>query len=131
MPIYIAGQEYDHAYIAGVQADEIHVAGAEYQPASDTPGTLTVTASRSSGTTTFNFSITDPDGIRSLTSATLTARDSTTANVRSDFSRTNANTFGGTDTRRNARWNSGTLSVTYVDNTSGASHTLSQTWAVS
>ena len=94
----------------------------------DRPGTLAVSVVLRGRDYNFTFSVTDPDGIRSLTSATVTARDGTNANALRDFSRSNANTFAGTDSRRNARWASGTMTVVYVDATSGQSHTLSMTW---
>ena len=97
---------------------------------SDTPGTLAVNVAVRSGRRNFVFSVADINGIRSITSATVTARDGQQASVLGDLSRTDANTFSGTDIRRNARWNSGTMSVTYVDATSGESHTLTETWAV-
>ena len=98
---------------------------------SDSPGTLAVAVRRSGRDYIFTFSVSDPDGIRSLTAATVTARsDGTQASALGDLSRSDANTFSGTDTRRNARWMSGTMSVTYVDATSGESHTLTQDWSV-
>ena len=96
----------------------------------DSPGSVSVTATRSGSNRNFAFNLTDINGIRSITSATLTASDGRTANVLSDFTRSNSNTFTGTDTRRNARWNSGTLTVTYVDATSGDSHTVVDTWSL-
>ena len=95
----------------------------------DTPGTLSVTVTQVGRNYNFVFSVADPNGIRSLTSAMVTARDGTRADVIGDFSRSDANTFAGTDSRRNARWASGTMTVTYVDATSGASRTLTQTWS--
>ena len=96
----------------------------------DSPGSVSVTASRSGRNRNFAFNLTDINGIRSVTSAMLVASDGQSDNVLSDFTRSNANTFTGTDTRRNARWNSGTLTVTYVDATSGNSHTVSDTWSL-
>lgn len=95
----------------------------------DQPGTLKVDVARQGRNYNFVFSITDPDGIRSLTAAMVTASDGTVANALGDFARTDANTFSGRDSRRNARWASGTMSVTYVDDTSGAAHTLQQAWS--
>ena len=94
----------------------------------DTPGVLAISVTRQGRNYIFTFSIGDTDGIRSVTAASLTASDGTNSNVLSDFSRRNANTFAGTDSRRNARWASGSISLTYVDATSGASHTLTNTW---
>ena len=95
----------------------------------DTPGTLSVSVTRVGRNYNFTFSVTDTDGIRSLTSATVTANDGRTADATGDFARRNANTFAGTDSRRNARWSSGSFSVVYVDNTSGQSHTLTQNFS--
>ena len=95
----------------------------------DTPGVLAVSVTLVGRNYNFTFSVTDVNGIRSLTAATVIASDGTSANVLGDFSRTNANTFSGTDARRNARWSSGTMRVTYVDAVSGASQTLTQTWS--
>ena len=129
MGIYLAGWEYAKAYVGGREFSGIQLRGQRYLE-SDSPGTLTVTASRQGGATAFALSITDPNGIRSLTSAVLTARDNQRADIIGDFSRSNANTFSGTDRRANARWRRGSLTVVYVDATSGASHTLTQTWSV-
>lgn len=129
MAIYFGGVEYGKIYIGGREFSGLQLRGQAYLE-SDTPGSLSVAVTLVGRNYNFVLSITDPDGIRSLTSATFTARDGTTANVLEDFSRSDANTFAGTDSRRNARWASGTLSVTYVDATSGASHTLTQTWSV-
>lgn len=90
----------------------------------DRPGTLSVTVSRSGQNRNFAFNVSDPDGIRSLTSATLVASDGTRSNVLGDFSRSDANTFAGTDQRRNARWNSATLTVVYVEARTGQTRTL-------
>ena len=95
----------------------------------DRPGTFSLTVTRSGRDYQFAFSVADPDGIRSLSSATVTASDGTTADALGDFSRSDANTFAGSDSRRNARWASGTMSVTYVDAASGASRTLTRTWS--
>lgn len=96
----------------------------------DRPGTLSVSVTISGRDRNFVFSVTDPDGIRALTSAVLTSSDNRTADVLGDFSRSDANTFAGTDARRNARWNSGSLGVVYVDATSGQSHTLLERFSV-
>ena len=130
MGIYFAGQEYDEIHIAGEEFSRVIFGGTEYHAPSapDVVGTLTISVTRSGRNYAFAFSVTDPNGIRSITSATLTARDDTEANIMSDFVRSDANTFQGTDTRRNARWSRGTIAVTYVDATSGASHTLTRNW---
>lgn len=94
----------------------------------DSPGTLSVAVTLSGRNYGFVFSVSDPDGIRSLTAATVTARDNTVDNVLADFARSDANTFAGSDSRRNARWASGTMTLTYVDAKSGESRTLTQNW---
>ena len=129
MAIYLAGVEYSEVHVGGVEFSGLQLRGQSYLE-SDTPGTLTVTARRVGGATTFALSITDPNGIRSITSATLIARDGQRADALGDFSRSDANTFAGTDRRANARWRRGSLTVVYVDATSGTSHTLTQTWSV-
>ena len=91
---------------------------------------LALTVTRSGGASQFVFSVTDPDGIRSLSAATLTATsDGRQADVVADFTRSTANTFGGSDSRAHARWRSGTMSVTYMDDRSGQSVTLTRTWS--
>ena len=95
----------------------------------DQPGILSVSVVRRGSNYNFSYSITDPNGVRSVTAATVTANDGRVApSIVGDFSRTNANTFSGTRSRRNARWASGTLSLTYVDDISGDSHTLTKDW---
>ena len=131
MGIYLAGVDYAEIHVAGAEFTKLQAGGAEYHAAeTDMPGTLTLEVTRSGGRVNFNFSITDPNGIRSISAATMTARDNTVANILSDFIRSNANTFAGTDQRGNNRWRRGSMSVTYVDNASGASHTLTETWVV-
>ena len=129
MGVYLGGVEYGKVYAGGLEFSGLQVRGQSYK-SSDTPGTLNLSVTRSGGRTTWTFSITDPNGIRAVTAATMTARDGTVANILADFTRSDANTFGGTDTRANARWRRGNMSVTYVDATSGASHTLTQAWDV-
>ena len=130
MGIYFGGVEYTGIHIRGQEFSGLELGGAGYISEADVPGTLSIAASVARGTRNFNFSIVDTNGIRSITSATLEARDGTSANVLTDFARTDANTFAGTDSRRNARWNRGMLTVTYVDAASGNSHTLTATWSI-
>ena len=131
MGIYFAGAEYDEIHVAGNEFSGLLARGQDYAPATDSPGTLTLSVTRrGAGGANFEFSVADPDGVRSISAATLTATDGTAANVLGDFSRTNANTFGGIDSRRHNRWRVGTMSVTYVDNTSGESRTVTQDWSV-
>ena len=87
----------------------------------DSAGVLTPNVTLSGRNYVFASTITDPDGIRGITSAVLTARDGQTATI--DFTRRDDNTFTHAQSRRNARWASGTMRVTYVDATSGNSHT--------
>ena len=97
---------------------------------SDQPGTMSLSVTQSGRNYEFQFSVTDADGIRSLTSATARASDGTTDDVLADLSRSDADTFSGTDSRRNARWASGTMTVQYVDATSGETRTVSERWSV-
>ena len=131
MSIYFAGQEYDKMYVGGQEFTQIQIRGQDYieDTPVDQPGRLSVSVNRVGRDYNFTFSVSDQDGIRSVTSAIFTASDGRTDDGTSDFSRSDANTFAGTDSRRNARWASGTLAVTYVDATSGASHTLRQNWS--
>ena len=94
----------------------------------DRPGVLDLAVTRSGRDFNFVFSVSDPDGIRSLSTATVTATDGTVANALGDFSRSDANTFAGRDSRRNARWASGIMRVTYVDATSGRPVSLTRAW---
>ena len=134
MTIEIAGQTYDGVFIGGIEYSNIFFGGAEIYAKAvapvDTLGTLTLSASRSGRNRNFTARLSDPDGVRSITSAVATASDSRTANQLSDFSRTNANQFDATFSKRQSRWNSGTLTVVYVDATTGASHTLTDTWSL-
>lgn len=96
---------------------------------SDSPGALTLMVRRSGRNISFGGRLMDADGIDSITSATLTASDSTVADVAGDFTRMSATGFAFADMRRNNRWRSGTLSVTYVDSLFGP-RTLSESWSV-
>ena len=97
--------------------------------APDVPGSLSVAVTQQGRDYNFVFSVTDPDGISSLTAATVTASDGREADALGDFARSDANTVAGSDTRRNARWASGTMSVTYVEARSGQARTLTQAWS--
>ena len=131
MPGRIGGKAVAGGYIggkkvAGALIDGDHVFSAA-QP--DSPGTLAVAVTLTGRDYNFVFSVTDTDGIRSLTAATVTASDGRQASALADFTRSDANTFAGTDSRRNARWASGTMSVTYVEARTGETRTLSQPWS--
>ena len=130
MTFAIGGMKATGGAIGGMKITGGAVGGVKFSVASDEPGRLSVSVQRSGRNYNFTFSVSDPNGIRSITSATARASDGTNADATGDFVRRNANTFTGTDSRRNARWARGTMSVTYVDNTSGASHTLQQSWSI-
>ena len=129
MGIYLGGREYDGIYIGGQEFSDVSIRGLNYFE-SDTPGSATIAVVLRGRNYEFTFSVTDPDGIRSVTTATLTASDGTQANIMGDFARNDANTFDGVDSRRNARWRSGTMRITYVDAASGESRTVSANWSV-
>ena len=76
--------------------------------------------------------VSDPDGIRSIDAATLTARsDGRVVNINDsgDWVRRDANSFTHADTRGRNVWADGTLSVTYTDG-NGVQSTLTDTWSV-
>ena len=100
-----------------------------YRLGADQPGTLTPRVALSGRDYRFAITLVDPDGVRGITSATLTARDGTTADITSDWVTTDANTRTHTDSRRNNRWSSGTVSVTYVDG-AGNTDTLTANWSL-
>ena len=98
----------------------------------DQVGTLTVTGSRISGRNPFNvvMTLTDPDGIARITAATFTSLvDSQTSDRLSQFSRTDANTFGYNSSLRNARWARASVSITYVDG-NGVVSTLTGSYVI-
>ena len=104
------------------------------QPAPvDQPGTLTIVAQRISGRNPYqvNATVTDPDGIRAVTSAIFTsAVDSQTSDRTAQFARTDANTFStGARALRNARWARSSVVVTYTDGL-GNTSTLTQSYAI-
>ena len=84
MGIYFGGNEYDEIHIAGNEFSKLQ-AGASIYHELDQLGTLTADVTRSGGATVFAFSVSDPNGIRSISAATLTARDNTVANILSRF----------------------------------------------
>ena len=101
----------------------------------DNPGRLTVTVARlSSRNERYTFTLTDADGINdntgSFTNLTVnvTSRDGRTDRV--TLFRVDANTWRGTRDSANDRWLQGTAVVTYVDATSGASHTITETYSL-
>ena len=97
----------------------------------DTPGTYTVTGSRISGRNPYQTIsvLTDTDGIRAVSSAIFTASDGTTSDRTSSFARTDTNTFSATLRLRNARWQAGSVAITYTDG-NGVTSTLTDTWSI-
>ncbi|MCY4535187.1 MAG: hypothetical protein OXB91_07465 [Bryobacterales bacterium] len=94
----------------------------------DQPGTLDPGVTISGRNRVFASVLSDPDGIRSVGRATVTARsDGQVAEI--TFTRRDANTFVHAIPRRNSRWNSGTMSVAYIDGL-GNSITLVADWTV-
>ena len=72
-------------------------------------------------------SLDDLDGIRSITSTQLLARDGTTQTIA--MTRVDADTFSFSQTYYNARWRTATFTVVYVDGL-GGTRTLSQVYSV-
>ena len=99
----------------------------------DRPGTLVLSAiaggTRNRGAVV-SGRLADSDGIRSLTTAVITARDGTTQNEMGDFTRSDTNTFAYRDTFNNARWRSGSMTVSYVDGTDGQTKTLTTAYSI-
>lgn len=94
----------------------------------DRPGTLNVNVSISGRNRVFASTITDPDGIRAVGASSVTSRaDGQIAQI--TWTRRDANTFIHTASRRNTRWNSGTMSVTYTDGNNVVS-TITANWSV-
>ena len=132
MGIYFGGEEYDAINIAGRSFTGVTVRGQDYSPEThtDTAGTLTADATRQSRGANINYSITDPDGIRGVTSVIMLADDGTRSDVTAQITRSDANTFSGTSRRLNNKWRVASITITYVDAVSGASHTLTQSWSL-
>ena len=131
MGIYAGGVEYTKVYSGGVEL-ALFAAGLRRSPVPtpvDQPGTLTPRVTQSGRNYNFAITLADADGVRGITSAILTARDGQTADITSDWVTTDANTRTHTDSRRNVRWASGSISVTYVDG-AGNTATLTATWSV-
>ena len=86
----------------------------------DQPGTLTVNAvagGRRNAGAVVTISVSDPDGITSITSANLVTRDGRgTRDFTATMARRDANTFANPAvTFNNARFRTGTVTVVYVD----------------
>ena len=96
----------------------------------DRGGALTVTGvATTRSREIYTFTLADPDGIRSVGTLNLTARDGNAATV--ELQRVDANTFRGTRTSANDRWLTGTAVVNYTDAASGTIHTITQPYSVS
>ena len=132
MAIYLAGQEYTNIYFAGNEFTGLAFDDEQYvQAETDTPGMLTVEATRRSRGARIVITVNDRDGIRAVTSVIMIAGDDTRSDVSSIMSRTNAaTTFSGTSNRANNKWRVGRVNVTYIDAKSGASHTLTASWSI-
>ena len=130
MGIYLAGTEYDEIHVGGNEFSGLLLRGQDYAPETDSPGVLTVNASRQSRGANIAYSVTDADGIRAVTAVIMVASDGTRSDVTSEITRSDANTFAGTSRRMNNKWRAGSITVTYTDATSGASHTVTQDWSV-
>ena len=94
---------------------------------SDTPGTLAPNVSTSGRNIVFASVLSDPDGIQSVGRASVQASDGQVAVIA--FTRQDTNTFVHAASRRNVRWRSGTMTVTYTDN-KGNQTTLTENWSV-
>ena len=132
MGIYFSGNEYNEIHVSGNELTRLQAGGQTYHTKSrpDTPGALNVTAVRRRNGATIDYLVTDVNGIRSLTSVIMRASDGTVSNVTSATARTDANTFAGTSVRANNKWRNASITITYVDARSGASHTLTQNWSI-
>ena len=126
------GIEYTRRFRAGQELDAIQRRGVTYftKPSANVGGVLSVAAVRRSRGATIDFSIADADGIRAVTSVIMLANDGTRSDVTSTIARTDANTFAGTSVRSNNKWRVASITITYVDATSGASHTLTENWSL-
>lgn len=118
MGIYVAGVEYSKIYVGGTE-----LTSPVFGAASDTEGTLRLSRTGSGRNIRITLILNDPDGIRSITSATYAVR---TIVQSISYSRTSSTTFtyGLTTSSGVGLW---TFRVTYIDDTSGDSHTLSAT----
>lgn len=132
MGVFLRGQEYTKVYMGGREFDAVHFAGNNYLPDApvDQPGTLSVRAVRASRGATIDYSISDPNGIRAVTAVIMLAGDGTRSDVTSQIARTDRNTFAGSSRRLNNKWRVARITITYTDATSGASHTLTQSWSL-
>lgn len=134
MGIYVGATEVAGLYVGATEISDAHVGSdevlAETMTVTDATGALTVRATRRSRGANIDYSITDTDGIRSITSVVMVAGDDTRSDVTSQIARDDANTFSGTSARNNNKWRVASITITYVDATSGASHTLTERWSL-
>ena len=132
MSIYLAGAEYKKLYAAGQEFSALQIRGQSYLDSGtpDSPGILTVDVTRRSRGATVNYSIADPDGIRAVTAVIMVAGDDTRSDVTSAITRSDANRFSGVSVRSNNKWRVASITITYVDATSGTSHTLTRSWSI-
>lgn len=132
MSLAIAGVKATGGAINGIKFTKGSLRGIKFDtsPAPvDQPGTLTASRTRQRRNHVITVSVSDPNGIRALSSVTFTAAsDGTAVDGTVDFSRTDANTFDGDFARRNSRWSSGTVTVVYVETLTGNSFTLRANW---
>ena len=97
-------------------------------PPPDQPGTLTHGVTRrNAGGVNIAAVLSDPDGITAVGASFVRAGDGTQANIA--WARRDADSFTHADQRRNARWRSGTMAVTYTDG-NGVERTLTENWSV-
>ena len=128
--VYLGNERIGAIYLGDTKVYERTVAPPE--PV-DRPGTLNAGVT-TSGRRNIAIAavVSDPDGIRSIDAATLTARsDGRVVNINDsgDWVRRDANSFTHADTRGRNVWADGTLSVTYTDG-NGVQSTLTDTWSV-
>ena len=133
MSFAIGGTKATEVAIGGVKITKGAIGGVKFSstPATpDQPGTLTLTTERPRRGAVINYTIADPNGISAVTSVIMEASDGTVSDVTDQISRTDANTFGGRSNRGNNKWRAASISITYTDATSGASHTLRRSWSI-
>ena len=128
MAVYFGGTEYREINIAGAQYGALQIAGADYHE-TDTPGTLQIaTETEGANVTNLTFTVSDPDGIRAISSAVMVAgSDGTRSDIASSFA-LSSGSYVAVSNRRNRKWRSGSITVSYVDAGSGETRTLTGTW---
>ena len=124
----IADEIADEMFLGADKLDELHMDDAEIFSTADRPGTLTINAVTMGRDEIVTGGFSDPDGIRSVTSAVLTARDRNTRDMA--VTRTSVNEYSiDRIALRNDRWKQATLVVVYVDAGDGESKTLTQSYS--